>query len=245
MKKIIYGFIFLFTLTIGINSVSASTFYENANGVEFTREQYEYITNLYYDGYQNTMTESELDKMINLNLFEQPIVSVEENNLLPGNNYTINGSTVTQYGVTTKIIKSCSTECLVVITSTWSLIPTINSYDVIGFRLVNASINTVNKATITGTNYSVTYQPSSAQQFSNGFGYSVKLGNVIGMKITTSMYTTTSGTVFGSYQHANYNVSLATSQLYTISPAGYGNVFNFYGNAMFKYNNATGVDITL
>lgn len=245
MKKIIYGFIFLFTLTIGINSVSASTFYENANGVEFTREQYEYITNLYYDGYQNTMTQSELDKMINLNLFEQPIVSVEENNLLPGNNYTINGSTVTQYGVTTKIIKSCSTECLVVITSTWSLIPTINSYDVIGFRVVNGSINTVNKATITGTNYSLTYQPSSAQQFSNGFGYSVKLGNAFGMKITTSMYTTTSGTVFGSYQHANYNVSLATSQLYTISPAGYGNVFNFYGNAMFKYNNATGVDITL
>lgn len=55
----------------------------------------------------------------------------------------------------------------------------------------------------------------------------------MGMKITTSMYTTTSG-----YQHANYNVSLATSQLYTISPAG-------YGNALFKYNNAVGVDITL
>ena len=172
--------------------------------------------------------------MINLSLFGQPIVSVESDSIfLPENNYVINGSTVTQNGVTTKITKSCTTECLVVLKATWSLIPTINSYDVIGFRLSNASIDTINKATITGTNYSVTYQPSSARQFSNGFGYSVKLGNAMGMKITTSMYTTTSG-----YQHANYNVSLATSQLYTISPAG-------YGNALFKYNNAVGVDITL
>lgn len=234
MKKILYIFIFLFALTFGVNSVSASAFYVNTNGVEFTREQYEYISDLYYDGYQDTMNQIELDKMINLSLFGQPIVSVESDSIfLPENNYVINGSTVTQNGVTTKITKSCTTECLVVLKATWSLIPTINSYDVIGFRLSNASIDTINKATITGTNYSVTYQPSSARQFSNGFGYSVKLGNAMGMKITTSMYTTTSG-----YQHANYNVSLATSQLYTISLAG-------YGNALFKYNNAVGVDITL
>lgn len=245
MKKIIYIFIFLFTLTFGVNSVSASTFYVNANGVEFTRQQYEYITDLYYDGYQDTMTQNELDKMIDLNLFKQSIVSVEDNNMLSGNNYAINNSTVTQNGVTTKITKSCTTECLVVLKSTWALIPTINSYDVIGFRLSNASIDTINKATITGTNYSVTYQPSTAQQFNNGFGYSIKLGNVMGMKITTSMYTSTSGKVYGSYQHANSNVSLATSQLYTIGAGGYGNVFNFYGDALFKYNNAVGVDITL
>ena len=247
MKKIFYTFILFLTLMIGTNSVSASTNYVNSNGVEFTNQQYEFITNMYYDGYQELMTQNDLDKMIELDLFNQPIISVESNNGLQfGGSYMINGSTVTQNGVTTKITKACTTQCLVTLKATWSLIPTTNSYDVIGFRLANnATINNINIATITGNNYSVTYQPSSAQQFSNGFGYSAKLGNTLGMKITTSMYTSTSGTIYGSYQHATSNVTLATSQMYTISPSGFGNVFAFYGAALLKYNNAVGVDITL
>lgn len=246
MKKNIFIFSSVFLLMFGIKPVSASSFYINTNEVEFTKQQYDYISNLYYDGYQDYMLQNDLDKMIELDLFNHPIVVVENGDITNLNNQNfINGTSITQNGRTTKITKSCSSECLVVLTTTWSVIPTINSYDVIGFRLANASINSINTASIRGNNYSITYQPSEAQQFSNGFGYSVKLGNVSGMKITTSLYTSTTGTVYGSYQHAMSNVSLATSRLYTISSAGYGSVFSFYGNAIFKYDAAGGVSVLL
>ncbi len=230
----------------GSKTVLASTFYINANGVEFSEQQYNYICDLYYDGYQEYMSQSDLNKMIELDLFNQPITIIEDNDIINFNNlYGINSTSVTQNGRTTKIAKSCSNQCIVTLTSTWSIIPTINSYDVIGFRVVNASINSINNAIVNGNNYSAVYIPSQSRQFSNGLGYSVKLGNVSGMKVSTSMYTSTSGTVYGSYQHAMSNVSLATSKLYNISSTGYGNVFSFYGNANFKYDNTNGVSISL
>lgn len=245
MKKIVCICFLLLTFTIKIGSVFASEYYVNSNGVSFSIEQFNYISNMYYAGYQDTMTQSEFDKIVELNLFEQPIITIEQNALNSKNNYVIMGNSSTQYGVTTTITKSCTSQCLVTLKATWSVIPTIKSFDVIGFRLVNATIDTINKATISGNNYSVTYQMSEAKISNNGFGYSVKLGNSSGMKIVTSMYTSKTGIIFGSYQHSNYNVSLSTSKLYNISAGGYGNVFNFYGDAMFKYNNAVGVDITL
>lgn len=232
-------------LTFEVSSVFASEYYVNQNGVVFNAQQFNYISDMYYVGYQDTMTQIEFDKIVELGLFKQPIIIVEQNGMNSKSNYVVMGNSSTQYGVTTTITKSCTTQCLVTLKATWSVIPSIKSFDVIGFRLANATIDTINKATISGNNYSVTYQPSEAKVSDNGFGYSIKLGNSVGLKITTSMYTSRNGTIFGSYQHSNYNVTLETSKLYNISPGGYGNVFSFYGDAMFKYNNATGVDITL
>ena len=64
---------------------------------------------------------------------------------------------------------------------------------------------------VTGTGYGQAYYTNGSefQQFSTGFGYSVKLGNANNLKITTSMYTEPGGTVYGSYQHAMVNTSLA------------------------------------
>lgn len=181
-----------------------------------------------------------------MDLFDQKVDIVEnDNSIISSKNYNVFGTIVTQNGITTKIAKSCSSECLVTLTATWSAIPTINSYDVIGFRVSDVMINSINKATIKGDNYSLTYQPTSAKKLNNGFGYSVKLGGVSNMKISTSMYTSTVGKIYGSYQHAKSNVSLATSKLYTISAGGYGGVFDSYSTAIGKYNNAVGVDIIL
>ena len=41
------------------------------------------------------------------------------------------------------------------------------------------------------------------------------------------------------------NTTLSVSQQFNISPAGYGNVFNFYGDARDTYDNMNGVDISV
>lgn len=244
MKKYIY--VLLAAILIGAPKVYASSYYVNDLGVEFTEQQYNYVTDMYYDGYQEEMTQDEFDKMDSLNLFNQPIQVIEEMNPIQiGLVNNPNGTSVTQNGRTTKLVKSCSSECLVTLTATWSMIPPVQSYDVIGFRVTSATINTVAKATVKGTGYSWTSPASDAQVSSNGFGHSVKLGGVSGMKVTTSMYCSTGGTVYGSYQHAMSSISLANSKLYTIGAGGYGYVFNFYGNASGKYDNAVGVYTSL
>lgn len=245
MKSKVYILLIAMSMIIGIPNVFAKTNFINKYGVEFTDEQYNYISDMFYDGYQKDMTQDELDRMIEANVFENIIEVVSYDNT--SKNITGNkGTQVTQNGRTTKIVKSCnSTECLVTLTATWNLIPTINSYDVIGFRPTSASITTIGTAKVTGNGYSVSYPASSAQQSGTGFGHSVKLGGVSNMKASTYMYCTPSGTVYGSYQHAMSNISLANSKLYTISAGGYGYVFHFYGAASGIYDNATGVYISL
>ena len=76
-----------------------------------------------------------------------------------------------------------------------------------------------------------------------GFGNSVLLPSGSNLVINQILTTTPGGHIFASYQHAMQNVSLATSQLYTFSLGGYGNVFAFYGNAYGKYDGMAGVDI--
>ena len=51
--------------------------------------------------------------------------------------------------------------------------------------------------------------------------------------------------VYGSYQHAVYNVSLIDSKSYTISGAGLGYVFNFATAVEDLYDGMGGVDISL
>ena len=244
MKRIFL--VFLVGICFYIPTVYADSYYANNNGVEFTKDQYNYISSLYYDGYQDEMTIEEYDKIVSLNLFNQPIEAIYQsdsitNKLLNG----IKSGTVTENGRTTKIVKSCSTECLVVLTATWNIVPTVYSYDVIGFRISSGTINTIGKATVKGTGYSYTSNSSQAKSFSNGFGHSVKLSNVSNLKVSTSMYCSPGVTAYGSYQHAMSNITLANSKLYTIGAGGYGNVFIFYGNALNKYDDANGVSIFL
>lgn len=248
MKKVFGLLIFIF-MFIGLPNVKASTFYTNSSGVDFTEEEYEYISEMYFDGYQEYMTQEDLDKMVELDLIGKPITKQTSNSGIIGSNIvgTRNYDSSYYAGRTISISSSCASQCLVTLKAQWSGTPTIQSWDTIGFRVLNVTINTINGAMVTGTGYSVAYGPASTsfQQFSTGFGYSVKLGNANNLKITTSMYTEPGGTVYGSYQHATVNTSLATSKLYTIALGGYGSVFMFYGNAFGIYDGAPGVYITV
>ena len=238
MKKTLYLFAFIL-MFVGVYDVKASTYYTNTKGVDFTKEEYDFISEMYYDGYQEYVTKVDLDKIVNLDLIGKPV----SKNITTEGGLNPRSTSVYYAGRTLTIASTCSSECLVTLKAQWNGTPTIKSWDVIGFRFLNLTVNSINSAFISGTGYSDAYLPGGSEfkQLTNGFGYSVKLGNANNLKITTSMYTEPGGTAYGSYQHATENVSLATSKSYTIGVGGYGYVFHFNGNAFGKYDAAPGV----
>lgn len=245
MKKLLYLFAFVF-MFIGLYDVKASTYYTNTKNVNFTKEQYDFVSEMFYDGYQEVMEQADLDKMVELDLIGKPISkkTITSDGLINDNPVNPRSTYVYYAGRTLTIDVVCTTQCLVALTAQWGCTPNIQSWDVIGMRYTSdVVVNYINLASVVGTGYSATYYTSSTQYQNqgNGFGYSVKLGNASNLKISTSMYTEPGGTVYGSYQHAVETVSLATSKLYTIGLGGYGYVFHFTGNAYGKYDGAPGV----
>ena len=84
------------------------------------------------------------------------------------------------------------------------------------------------------------------QKQKDGFGVSIKLlENGNDMKISQYFRTTSGGTIFGSYQHAKKNITLANSKKYSISHSGYGNVFLFDETIKDYYDGMAGVDISV
>ena len=245
MKKVLC-FIFLCSMFIGINSVKASTYYTNQNGVDFDKEQYDFISEIYYDGYQNVMTQADLDKMIDKGIIGVEVKKYTMNSvgLINGNLIAPNATSTYYGGRTLTIGVGCgNSDCLTTLTAQWNTTPTVQSWDVIGFRTYNVTNKDPNIASVSGTGYTVTYTTTSTQfkNFNNGFGYSVQLGNASDLMITTSMYSDIGGTAYGSYQHAVEAVTLNTSKSYTIGVGGYGSVFHFSGSAYGKYDAAPGV----
>ena len=146
---------------------------------------------------------------------------------------------------------------LVLLKNVWNVTPRVKSYDVIAFRTDDAQIQS---GTITGTQ---TYWTSSSGydmvdysengtnivKKTNGFGISMNLVDaasyfecdIQAVIDSTSKY----ATVYGSYQHAMTNVTLAQSQAYNISHNGYGKVINFSTSVQDYYDGMQGVEISL
>lgn len=220
-----------------------NVYYTNINEVNFTLEEYNYISDLIWDGYQKYMTKEEYETLKKLNLFGAPIFT-EQKELDVGNKIMLKrGDTLTEKGRTIKISKICSDECFVSLVNTWNAPPAVKSYDVIGVRTETATIKRYTQASVIGNNYSQIY--TNPKIFNNGMGYSIKVPNTTNIKITTTFITTLNGKIFGTYQHAMRNISLANSKLYNISANGYGKVLKFYGAALNKYDACNGVDIVL
>ena len=233
MKKVLFVmFICLFSFSF----VKAETYYTNKSGVEFSKQEYDFITNMYYEGYQENMTLESLERIRDLNLVNMPIEKVSTPEVMP---------LISSYekGRTLSMVKSCSSQCLVALTATWNGTPTVKSYDVIGFLLDGTTVKLYDAVEVKGTNYSKVY--GVPQKFSNGFGFSVLIPNTTNIKILSSFYAEPKGRVYGSYQHAMKNISEANSKLYTIDLLGAGSVFDFYGAAKDVYDEATGLDFVL
>lgn len=145
------------------------------------------------------------------------------------------------------------------LTANWKYMPAVRSYDVIAFRFRNVAIINGSQGGAQifkriGENYydAVSYSPNGTniQKLDQGFGISMNLVDddinslelnlhADGIKSGSSPY------VWGNYQHAVTNVTLAQSKQYNISSAGYGNVLNFTTDMENKYDGMGGVYIAL
>lgn len=241
MKRFLIALTVLFVV-VGVE-VKADSFYVNPNGIELTESQYNFISELYHDGYQEVLTQEEYDDLVEYNIFNQPI---ESNSKTYYENPLGRSTSYTGYSRTITISKSCGTKCAVTLKTVWSGIPMLQSYDVIGMRFKNTSATLYGSGNVSSSSYNVSYNSSSSnfKSTGSGYGYSVKLGNAAGLVITTSATVNTGGTVYGAYEHSTSSISLDTSKSYNITSAGQGSVFAFTGNAVGKFDNVPGVSIT-
>ncbi len=234
-KSILIISLLSFIFFISSDNVFASDIYfVNDNNVSFSKEEYDFLTRLYWDGCQNLFTTSDYSRFVKSNIMNGELsVKVNETIMPLGTYHETNAKVL-------KIAKVCNSDCLISVVLTWKGYPNTRSYDVMGVYLENTSL-TSSPATFV-TNSSETYM----QKFSNGFGVSLKLptGNV-DIVASQSFRVSKGGHVYASYQHAKSSISLANSKNYTLAKSGYGRVFKFSGTAVNIYDQMGGVDIAV
>jgi len=239
MKKIL--FLSILWLGISVLDVNAKSliYYENNNGLSFTKEEYDFFTAMYYEGYQENMTEEDLLYFKNVSLNKNMVETV-----ILADNFSTRATVVTSAAKTLKISKIDTVNPTISVVLTWTQNPTVRSYDVIGayFETVQLVGNVTTKIVYSGGNYN----SSEIQNSNNGFGVSIKLpSNASDMKVTQTFKTTKGGKVYSSYQHAITNISLAQSKSYSISYSGYGHVFLFNSGINSKYDCMSGVELSV
>ncbi len=243
MKRSVKSILALSILGLVVTTSQAnaeSIYYTNNYGVNFTKQEYDFYTKMFWDGYQKNVTQEKFDYITSLNLYDKDVERVE---VVTPEYMPINPS-VTQNLRTLTISKGCSSDCFMSLTVTWLGYPNVRSNDVMGARLQNASLNYIGSLDVYADNYVRTYD-NYKKPSSNGFGYTVPVPEAHNMRANVTFRTSTSGIVYGSYQHAMSAISEANSKLFTIGLNGYGKVFNFYGAAANVYDECNGVDIEL
>ncbi len=241
MKKVsiviaimLMGFLGVITQQVNAEEI----YYENEKGVVFTKEQYDFFTAAYYDGFQKIMSQKEFDYFKPEEMKKELVESkVYEEYINPM------GTEVSSSAKRLKISKiSATSNVKVTLYLEWLGTPTVRSYDLMGAYLSGTSIIGTPSTLIGysgGSYYSNEIQSSSA-----GFGVSLKLPDSgSNIKISQTYTVNYGGRVYGSYQHAMNNVSLSTSKNYTIGYAGFGHVFIFNFGAGNNYDGFSGVDI--
>lgn len=236
MKKYLLVLIIIFG---GVISVHAEEiYYTNKYTVSFTKEQYDFFTAMYYEGYQDYVTIDDFnyfagDKMIPN--FVETIYT--DDGILPMDaiaNGTKKNLKISKYVV--------GYESYITLTADWFKDPATRSNDVIGARFDNVILleDPITKM-VNSTGFK---QFASVDAFTNGFGQTFLLSGS-NIKITQTYKVSTGGTVYASYQHAQKVISAANSRKYTISSSGYGGVFKFTGTAASVYDKSKGVSITV
>lgn len=240
MKKIL-KLLIVFTSIIAIQAnAKEDAYYTNKNNVNFTKEQYEFFSSIFYEGYQDLVTQQEFDS------YPKTVMNPNKVNSKYLNIKSMIQPFSTSVNDTDKTLKistsSSSTIVYAGVTATWKVNPNVRSYDVIGAYL--SGIKQIGSVTTRLSYSSGSTESNEIQVFDNGFGVSAKLpssGNNI--VVSQSFSTTVGGTIYASYQHATSYISLANSKCYTIGKKGYGNVFVFNSGMESKFDAMAGVDI--
>lgn len=247
LKKVGFGLLLsiIFVLFIYTENVQAqpnkNNYYENSNGVIVSKKEYQFIEDFYGIEYFDKMTMEDYEWIEDLDINKNKI---EIKSILNSDIMTF-GTSTTQYGKNIKIVKSCSSNCIIIVKCQWLLVPNVRSYDVIGARFSNTDLVSNTITTKVSSSSGVEYS-NNLLRLTSGFGVSVKLPSAGTDIIVEQKYTVSArGKIYASYQHAQSNISLATSKLYTVTSNGYGGVFGFYGAALNVFDQMNGVDISL
>ena len=246
MKKFLnYVMIFVLLMIITTSVNAQEIYYKNSNGITFTKEEYDFFSKMYYDGYQANMTEDDMKIFEGRELNPDNVVSVRriDYNYDPGMIQTKGNYHETQSKIL-EISKSGSLNPVISIIAQWKYAPNVRSYDLIGAFFsgnINMASGISSKVDFTGNS---TYSYADITS-SNGFGSVVKLPtNGTNIVVSTTFAVRGSGTVFGSYQHAKKTISLNNAKSFSIGYNGLGNVFYFSNmNIRAKYDAMQGVSI--
>lgn len=132
----------------------------------------------------------------------------------------------------------------------WKSMPVYKSFDVMGMRWSgNFSYYSLYGQQYTNGNSGVIeYYPGNGnfKTGTNAIGLSQNLvdsATKIQSKMLLVGTCTTGGTVYASYQHAQANITLATSKKYNFSESGMGGVFGFYDGVGSYYDNTAGIQL--
>ncbi len=223
----------------GIISVHAEEiYYTNNYNISFTKEQYDFFTAMYYEGYQEYVTIDDFYyfdvHMMNPNLvvtkyFGDEIIPMEDSVYGTKKNLKISKYIIGLENYITLVVD-------------WFDNPTTRSNDVIGARFENVILLDMPSTKVINDKEERKF--SNIDKFTNGFGQTFLLSGS-DIKITQTYKVSKGGTVFASYQHAKKVISGANSRKYTISSSGFGGVFKFTGTAASVYDNSKGVSITV
>ena len=233
----------VFFITVQADEV----YYTNSHGVSLTEEQYNFLTELHFDGYQDYITEATHNKYLSMGLYDEKVTKeVIEDFDDTGN--SLNGTLHETTAKKLVLSYVCSSNlCNMITTLYWKGAPKVLSYDVIGSYLYG---------NLTRISYPITYLywSGSSIEFTdrvysgNGYGCTVLLQNSSVQMIVEQdidIRVDGSGTFYSSYQHATKKISLETSKKYTTGYGGYGGVFFFYGSAVGVYDQMAGVNMHL
>lgn len=235
LKKIILilcvGFI------VALPNASAKEFYKNDYGVTLNKEEYDFLSFMFWDGCQELITKSDYEKFINSDIMQGELDSkIYEEPMTRATSFENDNRSF-------KISKSCTINCFVSVTLTWKSNPNIRSYDVMGAYLDNTSLE--NNPTMVIKSTSGSSNITDIKKANNGFGVSMLLPSGNNIVINQNFRVSKGGTVYASYQHAKSNITLGNSKNYTFSKAGYGQVFKFNGTAASVYDKFNGITISL
>lgn len=239
MKKIFLLILLSFVFIGGVNA--QGIFYENSNGVILTQKEYSAISDFYWDGYQENLSQEEYNFLKKNGLFENEIKTTLVNN----SDYSLlSEAEHTTANKSLKMSMSCNTNCLVSITLRWINLPKIRSYDILGIYLDGASPIQVNKVRVDTNKGKSEYSYDKKENI--GIGTSFKLPtDVTYLDISQLLLLENKGSIKASYQHAKKAISSTNSKKYSFSKSGIGGVFKFNTGIQDYYDCMVGVELKM
>ena len=226
---------------------SGDVYYTTNNGIDLSREEYEFLSSFYGRPYVDIMTQDQYDEFIREDLLHSDVTyktrTIKKSALVnPGNmprsTYNKEGPKYVQIGA------AClPTKCIMSLVANWEdEDPGTTSWDVIGAWFDDVAYISHSHTYVSTSNTTAYF--TNLKLEADGIGNSVYLPEEgTNFIINMAFSVTRGGTVYGSYQHAMEDTTLVNSQLYTLDFSGYGNVFDFYSTAVGVYDQMNGVDI--